>query len=122
MTQHSIEELRRQYEEARSRADAAGKKARAAREALDEATIDAKKAELAGKGITIGETIVNVYRARGGAFVGQYGVLDVGIDRCFSDRPAVLTFSKLERDGAVGKSRIYLGGGLYVEAAKDQPQ
>lgn len=99
MTEHSIEELKRQLDQARSHLRAAENACRHARERYDAALRQAHVDALAKRGIVLGETVVSApHRWR-----GDESVVGVASDVQQDWSAWALVLLLLRKDGSVGK-------------------
>ncbi len=111
MSEHDINELRRQHEAAQSRLQAARVAAREARERLIAAEVDKRSAELAAAGTPVGRSIVIVHRRYSAP--SEPVLLSRVAPPAYGDTTSPdLIFTKIKKGGTPGRARARLYGAV----------
>lgn len=104
MSEHSLDELKRQYKEAENRAMEAHIKKLEAGERYTAKAIEEKLAEFAERGITPGTKVrIGINQWHGGKQYQEAGFL--GVEAGYSPGRVETIFSHLKKDGTPGKAR-----------------
>ena len=111
---HGIAELTRQYEAAASRASNAKKAEKAALNALIAGLKEVALAEIAEKGIALGQTLV---RVRQGVTVSTSNYFVVGVEEAtwFSQPKVKVMLAKRKADGSPSRAASGVGGIITPE-------
>lgn len=122
MSEHSLEELKRQYDAAVSRANQANKEKSEAAHRYTAKAIADKLAEFAARGITPGSRVRLVFDQWNGGKVYYKEAGFLGVEAGWSPGDAKPIFSRLKKDGTPSKNKWSIFSYSDVEPLDDGGQ